>query len=129
LKKNRIGKNSYTDINKVGHMQFRSLLVISLLLSSLIFAGVQTIPIDEDVAAFIGKKMAVVKPSKVISKYDYRSASKTKDLITVISEQKKEIKILQKDLLASTFEMRKLEARLQVLENRIQRNYSYVEFK
>ena len=110
-------------------MQFRSLLVISLLLSSLIFAGVQTIPIDEDVAAFIGKKMAVVKPSKVISKYDYRSASKTKDLITVISEQKKEIKILQKDLLASTFEMRKLEARLQVLENRIQRNYSYVEFK
>ena len=108
-------------------MYFRGFLFVFLLLGTPLFSLVQTIPIEQEVATLVTKEMATVKPEKMYSKYEYRSASRTKDLLTIIIEQREEIRSLQKDLQLSKFEIKKMEARIQLLENRMQRNYLYFE--
>ncbi|RAP39137.1 hypothetical protein DID80_00600 [Candidatus Marinamargulisbacteria bacterium SCGC AAA071-K20] len=110
-------------------MHFKSFLVILMSLTIPVFGGIQTIPIDKDVASLVTKEMSRVKPAKKYTKYEYRSSGKTKDLLTIITLQKKEIKSLQKNLRLSMFEIKKLEARVQVVENRMQQKYTYVEYK
>lgn len=92
------------------------------------YAGVQTIPIDQEIADVISKEMSKVKPQTVYSKYEYRPASKTNDLLTIIKSQRREILTLQKELEVSKLEMRKLEARLQIIENKMDKNYTLLNY-